>query len=167
MRDDIRTPPVDPSAVAAAVKLSEESYARHEAGAEYGEILARLAEVTGQSVSKMDADAAFGSVDPETWARDLLLTDHRCPSDLTDAELLELLQAICTCDGEEWQMGWWLRCVEANTNCSDISGLVFYPKETLGPADGREDLTPEEILVEARRRPRRIIVTPPPKGDAA
>jgi hypothetical protein len=150
--------------LAEAEALAAEIYRRHEAGREYQEPLARLADLAGEPLGKADACGAFGSVAPETWARDLLLLRYPCPSDLSDAELLELLRAICECQGEEWQTSWWLRSVEASTGCADVSDLVFYPKEALGPEDGREELTPEEILVEAKRRPRRVLVTPPPNA---
>jgi len=167
MRDEVREPELDPDTLAAALRLADEIYCLHEAGSPYADQLARLAGLTGEALSGVDACAAFGSVDPDTWVCDLLLMRHPCPTDLSDAELIELLAAICACDGEEWQMSWWLRCVAASTGCKEVSGLVFHPQEMLGPADGREELTPEEILVEARRYRRRVLVTPPPSDDAA
>ena len=167
MRGELHDPFVDPVRVKAAESLTAEIYGRHEAGVPYGELLERLAELVGTSLAKVDVSGAFGSVSPGTWARDLLLADQSPPTDLADAELLELLQAICAVDGEEWQVSWWLRCVEACTGCAEIIDLIYYPSDVLGPGDEREELTPEEILAEARRRPRRVLVTPPPKGGAA
>ncbi len=167
MRDELNDPPLDPAHVKAAVDLAFEIYGRHEAGVPYGKQLERLAELTGVSLTKADASGAFGSMPADAWARDLLLAQQNPPSGLEDAELLELLRAICGVRGEEWQISWWLRCVEASTGCAEIADLIYYPSEVLGPDDGREELTPEEILSEARRRTRRVLVTPPPKGGAA
>jgi hypothetical protein len=148
--------------LAEAKALAVEIYRRREAGGEYHEQLARLAELTDEPLTEADACGAFGSVTPETWARGLLLMGSPCPSDLSDAELVELIRAICECQGEDWQTTWWLRCVETSTGCAEVSDLIFYPREVLGPEDDREELTPEEILAEAKRRPRRVLVTPPP-----
>jgi hypothetical protein len=167
MRGELHDPFIDPAQVKAAASLASEIYGRHAARVPYGELLERLAELVGTSLTKTDASGAFGSVSPETWARDLLLARQSPPSNLADAELLRLLQAICSVDGEEWQISWWLRCVETCTGCAEIIDLIYYPSDVLGPDDGREELTPEEILAEARRRPRRVLVTPPPKGGAA
>ncbi len=166
MRGELRNPGIEPKRLQEAASLASEIYARHEAGAPYEDLLSRLADLTGEPLTVPDASAAFGSVSSETWARELLLRRQVPPSDLSQ-ELLELLHAICAANGEEWQISRWTRCLEGSTGGAEVSDLIFHPAETLEPDDGRVELTPEEILAEAKRRPRRVLVTPPPKGGAA
>jgi hypothetical protein len=156
MRNEVRVPTLDPGLLAEAEALAEEIYQRHEDGDDYEEPLARLSDLAQVPLRTIDASGAFGSIASRSWARDLLLGRHPCPSDLSDAELVELIRAVCDCQGEDWQTSWWLRCIEASTGCAEVSDLIFYPQDVLG----RDDLTPEEILAEARRRQRRVLVTP-------
>jgi hypothetical protein len=167
MRGELREPAIDENRLQAATRLAREIYVKHEAGRQYQDLLTSLSDIVSVPVTKADASGAFGSVDAETWARDLFLVQRTPPADLSDSELIEVLRAICAAEGEEWQISWWLRCVEASTGCAEVIDLIYYPSDVLGPEDGRQDLTPAEILAEAKRRPRRVLVTPPPRSGAA
>jgi hypothetical protein len=163
MRSELLHPPIDQTAGTEAVALARDVFRLHEAGQPTELLLQRLSEVCGVELDQAMLKGAFGSVDAESFAKDLLVGKLRCPTDLSHDELLELIDAVCEVRGEEWQISFWLRCLETSTGCADIIDLIYYPSDVLGPDDGREQLTPEEILLEAARRPRRILVTPPPR----
>jgi hypothetical protein len=167
MRPDLRHPPVDTQAAEAAVALAQDLYRLYEAGQPFAGQLDKLAAVCGTSLTPSDLSGAFGSIPAESFAMDLLLLTQECPSDLSREDLLDLIQAICEVDGEEWQIAYWLRCVEKATGSDAVSDLIYYPGDVLGREHAQDELSPEEILEEAYRRPVRVLVTPPPKDGSA
>jgi hypothetical protein len=163
MRSDLAAPPIDPTVALQAVGIAEELYGLHQTGLPVEEGLKRLSALCGVEVDRSALKGAFGSVPAESFAKDLLASRLPCPTGLSKEELIELIQAVCEVRGEEWQSTYWLRCLEANTGCPEIIDLIYYPADVLGPDDGREELSPEEVLAEAAKRPRRVLLTPPPE----
>ena len=163
MRGDLQDPPIDADIAKRAAALAAELYRLHEAGQPTEASLQQLSDLCGLQVNRSDFIGAFGSVSAESFAKDLLAGQLPCPLDLSREDLIELIEAVCAVRGEEWQSAYWLRCLEEATGCPEIIDLIYYPQATLGDGDGRVELTPEEVLVEAAKRPRRVLLTPPPK----
>lgn len=143
MRAELLNPSFDPR-LGPAIALAERLYQLHEAGQDYSSERAELCDLVEKPVSALDVDAAFGSIDPVTFARGLL--PAAIPNDLTADEMLEMIQRICTARGTEFQIGYWLRCLVANTGDDRISDLIFWPDEYFGDGNRARQMSPKEIL---------------------
>jgi hypothetical protein len=146
MRAILEDPFGDDLALEKAITLARELYRLHERGADYSSQLQTLSALAGKPVRKPDVDGAFGDAEPETFARDLLLDRVPIPTDLSYDEMLELVRRICNVEGSEFQIGYWLRCLEANTGNSRISDLIYWPGEYFGEGENARELSPKEIL---------------------
>jgi len=149
----MRLPELDPVRVREAVDLANTFYRLHEAGLPYSGELRQLARVTGQEVTPLDADGAFGSMASEDWAQDLLALSEGIPRDLTRGDLIEMIEAAQTSALPEWQLNWALRCLEAATGCADIISIFDTPQPR----------SAAEIVDAAYASPQRILITPPPQ----
>ena len=147
-------PTLNEAHVQAAVALAREIYRLHEAGLPYLDEVASLAAVTGQDVTGSDVDGAFGSMSPEDWAQDLLCLALPLPQSLSRGDLVEMARRLCSLSDAEWLQHWYIRCLEHATGCETIIDIL----------DSPEDLNPEQIVEEALRSKRRVLITPPPKS---
>ncbi|HSZ59280.1 MAG TPA: hypothetical protein VK797_26800 [Tepidisphaeraceae bacterium] len=138
-----------------ATELAMRLYRLHEAGQDYARELITLSEFTGRALTRFDVDAAFGSVAPETFAAGLLVDRTKIPRDLSEPEMLELLGRVCTSNGTEFQIGYWLNCLEVNTGDAQISGLVFWPGEYFRDGNNSREMSPSEMLAVALANGRR------------
>jgi hypothetical protein len=146
MREILENPFGDELALEKAITLARDLYRLHERGLDYNSPLETLSALAGKDLSKSDVRGAFGSVDPETFARDVLLARRPLPTDLSYDEMLELIRRICKVEGSEFQIGYWLSCLEANTRDGRISDLIYWPGEYFGDGDDSRELSPKEIL---------------------
>jgi hypothetical protein len=142
--------PVDPEAMALATQVVERIYAAHEAGHTYDESLAMLGKLVGKSVMPHQVHMAFGSVSPQSFAHDLLLHSAQIPSDLSDSEMLELLQHVLRPSRGELRTSFWLACIKENTGDPRVSDLIYWPGEYFGDGDNRRTLSAHEILQTAK-----------------
>lgn len=129
----------------AARKLARGIYGLHEGGANYTAELRQLGLLVGRIISLQEVMGAFGSVDPETFARKSLVDWHALPTDATEAEMLEMLQLICEAKGTEFQVEYWVECLRVNTGDERLSDLIFWPDQYFGKPTAK-DLSAEEIL---------------------
>jgi hypothetical protein len=59
--------------------------------------------------------------------------------------MIELLERICSADGTEFQISYWVNCLELNTGDDRISDLIFWPDDYFGDSQDHE-MTAQEIL---------------------
>jgi len=143
-----------------AQQLAATLYRLHEAGQPYDEPMRTLGALTGQVLSRSEVDGAFGSMASEDWAINLLLLPQPLPSDLSDEELVEMVGHILSVDTPEWLQHWLIRCVEHATNCAQVIDIIYSPRDVFGDEE-HDELSPAEVVAQAKKRPRRILVTPP------
>ena len=150
----MRTILEDPCAVspclAPAMELAERIYATHEAGRPYDDLLSRLSKVVGKALTHFDVCSAFGSVSSETFARGLLVTSESVPTDLSEAEMLELIQRLLTGRHKEFQSSFWIKCLEKNTGNARLSDIIYWPGEYFGDGNNRRVMSAEDVLRTAR-----------------
>ncbi len=129
-------------------RIAAELYALHEAGRPTHHGVQRLAALVGgeHGTLRYRFIYAFGSVSPETFARQLLVNVDDAPRDLSREELLELIERISNPrHDEEFLTEVWLICLRLNTS-KTISDLIFWPGDYFGDGDQRTELTHEQIL---------------------
>lgn len=152
MRPELRDP-VDQDKFQRLLPLTETVLHLHETGRGYAEELRRISRLLGRIVSQADVLAAFGSVDADGFARQLAIDWHTVPTDLSEQELLELLDAVCASRGNQVLIDYWVRCLQVNTGDYEISDLIFWPAEYFGVGyDGRERTPAEMLEIVLRRR---------------
>lgn len=155
MRLDLLEPVKDQAKLQRLLPLAEEILRLHEAGRGYKEELRTLSRTAGRIVGEPDVLAAFGSGDAEGFARRLAIDWNALPTDLTEQEMLELLEAICAARGHQVLIDYWVRCLEVNTGDAMISDLIFWPNEYFGAAYDERDLEPAEMLAVALKKRRK------------
>jgi hypothetical protein len=89
---------------------------------------------------------AFGTGDPEYFARRLLIDWHNFPRDLSKEEMLELMHALCGAKGTQDRCEYWLKCLEASTGDPELTNLIYWPDQYQDGTYANRDLSPEEIL---------------------
>jgi hypothetical protein len=146
MRPELLNPVRDKGRLDAAIAMAHELYALHESGRDYSKALPKFSEIVGQPVSVADVHGAFGSVNAESFAEDLLADRSAIPKDLSETEMLELVKRICSAEGTESQISYWLNCLEVNTGDERLSDLIFWPGEYFGDRNNSREPTPQEIL---------------------
>ena len=146
MRAELENPFTDIRELQAVTMLAHEAYRLWEAGQDCGLVLNQLRTITGKPISKFSIDAAFGSVSPDTFARQMLLDQIALPRDLTRDEMLELIERECAAKGDEFQLGYWIKCLEVNTGDDGISDLIFWPGEYFADGNNSRELSAVEIL---------------------
>lgn len=153
MRSELRDP-VDQNKFQQLLPLTEAVFHLHESGRGYVGELKQISRLLGRVVGQIDVLGAFGSTGADGFARRLAIDWHNVPMDLSEPELLELLDAICEVRGNQELHEYWVRCLALNTGDDRISDLIFWPEEYFGAGyDGRE-LTSDEILEIALRKRR-------------
>lgn len=137
-----------------ALVLANEIYSLHEAGKDYSGNLKRLGRIAGRPIGTYTVHAAFGSIEPSTFARKQLIDWNALPNDLLHEEMLELVEHICNGSGDEFQSEYWLECLRINTADDRISDLLFCPGEYFNDGNDSRVMSPAEILntaLEAKR----------------
>jgi hypothetical protein len=142
--------PVDAEAMALTTQVAERIYAAHEAGRPYDNSLATLGKLVGKPVLPHEVHMAFGSVNPQSFAHDLLLHSVQIPSDLSDSEMLELVQHLLRPSRDELRSSFWLACLKTNTGNPRVSDLIYWPGEYFGDGDNTRTLGAYEILQTAK-----------------
>lgn len=150
MRPELLDPTRGDPRLPRAIALAAEIYRLHEAGRDYAPSLAALSALAERPISAFDVDSAFGSVRHETFARSLLVDWDHPPVDLTEAEMLELIERLLQPTGELLP-AYWLACLKANTGDERISDLIFWPGQYFGDGGNRRELSAAEILATALR----------------
>jgi len=149
MREQLLNPftdKTDKDRVTVAIRLAEEMYLLHEHGRNYEELLERFSELVGEPVNRSDVRGAFGSIDSDEFARQMLLDPKDVPTDLSEPEMLELLERIRQADGDEFQIGYWLNCLAVNTGDERISDLIYWPGEYFEDGNNCREMSSREIL---------------------
>jgi hypothetical protein len=146
MRPELLDPFRDAARLEAVERLVRDLYSELEWGKDVSEGLARLGEMVGAPVKYASLKGAFGSIGEETFARNLLVDREAIPRDLSEPEMIELLERIAAADGTEFQIEYWVECLEVNTGVERISDLIYWPGEYFGDGDNSRELSPREIL---------------------
>jgi len=132
-----------------AIALAQAIYALHEAGADYSAQLKRLCLISGHPIHILEVQSAIDSISPETFARNVLIDWNGISENINNEELLEMIDRICNCDGDEFQMDYWIECVRVNTRDENVSDLIFWPGTYFGDGDDSRSMSPSEILATA------------------
>ena len=149
MRDHLADPTEGDPRLGKAIELAREIYSVFEAGKDCSSCVRELAILSGRPIHAFAVDAAFGSVSPETFARRQLTDWHNLPADLSDAEMLEVVERVVDFSGDDFQTEYWIACLALNTGDSRISDLFFWPGEYFGDGDNSRELSASEILATA------------------
>jgi len=128
-----------------ALALGREIYRRYEAGEDCSASLEQLRVLSGQPIDVLDVSRAFGSIRPETFAREQLIAWNELPADLACEEMLEMIELICQGESDELQTGYWIACLRLNTGDERISDLICWPYEYSGEG-GKTRMLPADIL---------------------
>ena len=107
-----------------------------------------------REVGTVDVLGAFGSVGADEFAKRLMTDWKAIPTDLSDPELLELVDAICEGRGKAVTLEYWIKVLALNTGDDKVFDLIYWPERCLGDSYDGSELTPAEILniALARRR---------------
>jgi hypothetical protein len=146
MRQELLDPLRDNPHLTTVTEIARRIYELHEGGHDYALPRARLSELAGVPITKADVCGAFGSISPESFAQQILLDPSMVPVDLTEEEMLELLERIYAADGSEFQIDFWVECLRVNTGDTRICDLIFWPNYYLGDDDLHRELSPRETL---------------------
>lgn len=157
MRPELADPFPDALRLRRAVRAARELYARHEAGQPTREALEEFSRIVGVTVDAADLDGAFGSVDPDSFAKRHLLSPDRICGNLDRDEMVELVERIITAEGGEFELDYWLGCVARSSGNPGIAELIFSrASESTGAA---------EIVDRAiREAGTAVIAMPPPRA---
>jgi hypothetical protein len=151
MRPEVQNP-TDQHKLQQLLPLTEAIFYLHESGQQYATELSEISRFLGRIVGQIDVLGAFGSISASEFAKRLAINWHAIPEDLTDSELLELIDATCEARGDQVTVEYWVRCLRLNTGDEKISDLIFWPEEYLGVEYDGRDLTPAEMLEIANRK---------------
>ena len=88
---------------------------------------------------------AFGVSNSEYFARRLLIDWDNLPTDLSEPEMLELLEAVCSANPSPDRTEYWLECLALNTGESNLSDLIYWPDQYREGAY-EDGLAPSRIL---------------------
>lgn len=138
--------PVDPERLNLLSRLVERVYALHETAHSYENELVELGALAGSAVTPFQIDCAFGSASPRSFAHDLLVRSVVIPSDISRAEMLEMLQHLLQPKRGELRHGYWLACLARSTGDQRISDLIYWPGEYFKDGDNSRDMSAEAIL---------------------
>jgi hypothetical protein len=99
--------------------------------------------------------AAFGSIKPETFAKNQLVSWNELPMDISEQELLEMIERILTAKNSEFQIHYWIACLSANTGDVKFSDLLFWPGAYFGDGNDNRNMSPSDILATALKAGKR------------
>ena len=137
---------VKPEQLARITPLVEQIYALHEDGRSYDHLCTELSDLVGSGVTVFDVCSAFGSVDPQSFAHDLLVRAIAIPNDLVHSEMLELVELLLEPKRGELRTAYWLACLTQNTGDPRFSNLIYWPGEYFHDGDNSRELSAEEII---------------------
>jgi hypothetical protein len=146
MRAEIADPVRDQSKLRRVLPLARDIYRLHEAGLSYAAQLKEISRIVGRFVSKPMVKHAFGTGDPEYFARRLLIDWDNFPRGLSKEEMLELLQALLAVKSSQDRSEYWLKCLELNTGEPELMNLIYWPGEYRNGEYAGRNLSPAEIL---------------------
>ena len=146
MRPELVDPITDSARLQTALELAKNVYRTLEAGKDYRSHLAQLSSLTGRTITPFEVVSAVGSVSPETFVRGFLLDSSPIPTDLSDDELLELIERVVAANGSEFQIGYWVNCLRINTGDLRISDLIYWPGQYFEDGDNSRKMSTHEIL---------------------
>ena len=155
MRPELLDPTIDVDRLNSTVELIEELCRLHKEEEDCSSQLVQLSELVGHPIRSFDAAAASHSQAHETLARKLLFHPSNIPSDLSKAEMLEMIERVRTADGTEFQLYFWLECLWVNTGDKRIDDLIHRPDdyfEDLDDDDSSRELSSLRILDTALAR---------------
>ncbi len=151
MRPEIAEPVHDQQKLAKLLPLAQQIFQLHETGRSYAEQLKQVSRIAGRIVDVPAVHYAFGTGDPEYFARRLLIDWNRYPSDLTKEEMRELLDALCAVKGTQDRSEYWLKCLEASTGEPELTNLIYWPDQYRNGEYADHELSLDEILEIALR----------------
>jgi hypothetical protein len=146
MRQELLDPLKDFPQYQVARKLVVRIYRLLNAGADYSAPLAELNLLAQKQLSALEIEDASELIDPKTYAYEVLADLIPTPTDLSYAEMLELVERLLAGASKDGiQHGHWSRCLEANTGDSRVSLLLQSPELYFRDGVSRK-LTAKEIL---------------------
>ena len=151
-----------------AIALGREIYRVFEAGQDYSTSLRRLGSIAAHPIHVHAVRAAFGSVRPETFARRQLVAWDQLPTDITEEEMLEMIERIFKPRGYELEIEYWIQCLRVNTGDEHVSDLIFWPGAYFRDGNNARQMSPSEILataLEAGKSARACGTPNPPPGS--
>jgi hypothetical protein len=83
----------------------------------------------------------YGAYSTETYIKILLLPKQKIDKDLTKEDYIYLIKLIYECQGEEYDIEYWLSILEVNLH-PKIMDFIYYPTDD-------KEMTAEEIYQEA------------------
>lgn len=132
----MKAPQIDETKLAEVMELIESAAglmeekdceADREAKKELRDLQSRLEEITGNKKIKISSYCAYWSyASLETVARQALLLPPR-KSNLTDAQLAEIIRSIYTVKFREAEMDYFLEVLRVETGLDDVSDYIFEP----------------------------------------
>jgi hypothetical protein len=146
MRPELLEPMQGNKRYEAARKLVRRIYRSIDRGQDCSEPLARLSKVVRKRLSPMELEEAAELIEPQVYAFELLADRLEVPADLSESEMLELLERILADAGDAVQLGYWTRCLEVNTGDKRISTLIQSPELYFGDPSRSQRLAAREIL---------------------
>lgn len=158
LRSHLLDPTANDPRLSTALALGREIYALYEAGADYDAPLRQLGVLVGRPIHGFAVRDGFGSVGPDIFARRQLVAWDQPPSDVTEEEMLEMVDGVCgVTSADELQRDYWLACLQVCTGDRKIRDLIFFPGDYFGDGDDARLMSSSEILETALRaggRPR-------------
>ncbi len=109
---------------------------------------------TDQQFTARDFHAAAVSVDIDAFVKSALVAPEATRKILTKDELLELINALLSGEGDEHETSYWLALLEHNVPNPSVSDLIYW---------SQPEMSAEEILAEALAY--QPIITPPPTTE--
>jgi hypothetical protein len=151
MRPNLVDPVQDQAKLRELLPLTERVFSLHEAGLSYDAELEAISQLLGRTIEQLDVYGPFGSGDSEYFARRLLTDWDNLPTDLSYAEMLELLEALIEAKGTQDRREYWMKCLEASTGEPELINLICWPDQYRNGEYADRDLSIEETLEVALR----------------
>ncbi|MCH8147400.1 MAG: hypothetical protein IH987_05305 [Planctomycetes bacterium] len=113
---------------------------------EWEDDLAEFNQLAGTSLGFAEFQGIYGGMEHDSWVRNVLcmpLAEKQF--DLTNDEMLEIIERLCTAAGEEHEQFFWIKLLETNLD-PQISDLIYWPGEYFGDGDNSREMSPQHIL---------------------
>jgi hypothetical protein len=146
VRPELVDPVRDQAKLADLAPIVEEIFSLHESGIAYESQLRRVSKIVGRIIDKPIVLYAFGTAGAREFARRLLIDWDKLPSDLSQAEMLELLESLFRRGVSPVTSEYWVKCLRRNTGDEQISDLIYWPERYGSGEYASRDLSPAEIL---------------------
>ena len=146
MRQELVDPLKGNAIFESAVKLVSRIYELNEDGEDCSEELADLSKLTGKRLSRSEFEDAAELIEPQDYAFSLVAESIPVPTDLSDDEMLELLERIINNADDVPRLGYWEVCLERNTGDKRITTLISAPELYFDDPNRARRLSAREIL---------------------